>query len=222
VPRRLKLTTHAREIKPTLAQAKPTKTEASETVERSQARQIAQLPPDQLEIIVNSLKENTKPGVIANFFAEQGWLTVSEKTFRSYIMAFRRIYPEALRGSGRDGIDKHIDPRKPHLDEEDVIDQAIRVQKLRIGRALDFEANTNLPMKDVHKDIEVLRNLAVTKAELRGGGKQSNKAGSAATLTNEASEALRKSDAAESSADKLTHLTSMLVPLMRQKQNNGT
>jgi len=221
MPRRLKLSTRARDVKPSLHTAPPTKTEQSATVERSMARQVAELPPDQLAIVVNSLKENAKPGVIANFFAEQGWLTVSEKTFRQYIMAFRRIYPEAVRGHG-EGMDSHVDPRNPHLDEEDVLDQLIRVQKVRIGRALDFEKNTNLPMKDIHKDVIALKDIVEARARLRGGAKGAgNKSGNTAALSNEANEALRKSDTAETSQERMTHLTTMLVPLMRAKAKSG-
>lgn len=219
MPRRLRLSKHARDIKADLHTAPPTKTEQSATVERSMARQVADLPPDQLAIVVNSLKENAKPGIIANFFAEQGWLTVSEKTFRQYIMAFRRVYPEYTKGGLSSGMDKHVDARNPHLDEEDVMDQLIRVQKIRIGRALDFEQQTNLPMKDVHKDILALKDIVEARAGLRGGGGKGggNKSGNSAALSNEASEALRKSDTSESSQERMTHLTTMLVPLLKSK-----
>ena len=217
MPKRLRLTA-TRNVRGTLVAAKP-KADTTITIEQSGARQIQNLPPHQRDLVIASLKEGTKPGLIATFFADQGWLEVTEKTFRQYIMHFRKVYPELITGVAPDNIDFYADPKTPHLDEEQTLDQLIRVQKIRLKRGLDFEARTQLPMKDLYKDIETTRVLIETKANMagrgKGSGKQSGKA--SVVMTNEASESLRQSDTAEASQDKMANLTSQLVPLMRQK-----
>lgn len=220
--RRLKLT---RKVSGSLHTA-PTseKSDVSHTIEQSHARQILNLPPEQLASLIKGLREGASPQTIAHFFGEQGWLTVTEKSFKQYIAAFRRLHPDRVRGSGTGADDKdlnfYVDPRQPDMDEEKTLQQVLRLQQSRLAIGHKIERDMGFYNKDLHKDIETTVKVIESLAAIRGGGKKAGRPGAASTpMTNEASETLRKSDAVESQQDRLIHLTSQLAPLVRTKIN---
>lgn len=179
------------------------------------------MPKYQLDVVTTSLREGIKPGQIAYYFGDQGWLTVSEKTFTQYIQAFRRLYPELL-GANDDELhlDHYVDPRKPKMDEEDMLEQMIRMQKIRLGVGLQFEKNTGMLNKELHKDINSTVNMVETLARMRGKmmGAGRPSAESLVQMPNEAKEQLRANDQNEVGQTKLSSMFENLGRLLELKQ----
>ena len=215
--RRLRL--NQSKVQAAIAASKPIST--TETVERSHAKQIIDLPREQLELIIQSIREGVKAVDIAGFFAEQGWLTVTDKSFRQYLGAFKRLYPDMIRGSSSNRLDQleGVDPRQPGIDEEVLLDQLLRVQKQRIGVGLKFELDSGFSNKDLHKDIQTMRELIETKATINGRLKSGagRPTRNSAPMSADASDALRKVDEGEQSQDRMVSITTELSKLVKAR-----
>jgi hypothetical protein len=188
------------------------------------------LPKAQLDILRNALIEGSRPVAIAAYFGDQGWLTVQEKTFVQYIQAFKRTYPEMLSGvdpmseDGKADLNNHVNPRQPSLDEEVVLEQLIRTQKSRVAIGLAFEKQTSIVSQHLHKDInttlELVKTLAQMRGKMAGAGRPSAEAHH--PMTNEAKEALRKSEQSEQQSERLATLFSKFTTLVRKKDEQET
>jgi hypothetical protein len=158
---------------------------------------------------------------IAAYFGDQGWLNVQEKTFVQYIQAFKRTYPDMI-GTETDDmhLNHYVDPRQPSLDEEVQLEQLIRMQKVRIGIGMKFEKSTSIVNQHLHKDInttiELVKTLAQMRGKMAGAGRPSAEAHH--PMTNEAKEALRKSEQSEIQTERLAGLFSKFSTLVRKKQ----
>lgn len=196
-------------------------TDLSHSITASHAKQVRELPKYQLDVVVNSLREGIRPTQISYYFGEQGWLNVTEKTFTQYVQAFRRMYPEMI-GQNDDEmhLDHYVDPRNPHLDEEAILEQAIRMQKIRLGIGLKFEKETGLMNRDLHRDVNTMNTMVETLAKMRGrmmgAGRPSSD--SLLPIANDAKEALRTSEHAEIGQTKLASLFDRLGGLLDQKK----
>jgi hypothetical protein len=197
------------------------KSDVTHTVEQSHARQILNLPPAQRGMIIDALKEGSTVRAIADFFADQGWLTVTEKSFIQYINAFRRVYPELLRDNNKQRtLELTVDPRQPQLEEEVVIEQLLRFQKRRLAIGHEFEDRTGFLNKDLHRDVQATAALVETLATLRGRlkGEAGRPRKDAVPMSAEAGDALRKADNSEQAQDRLVSLTASLIPLLKKRQ----
>jgi hypothetical protein len=209
--------------------AREEKSEVSKTIERSHARYVRELPAKRLEVVIDAIKDGTRLVDIAAFFAGEGWLTVTEKTFVQYLIAFKRLYPELLDDTdaetstsntsmtNKSNLSGLVSKNKPALDTEKTIEQLIRVQSMRLRRGTNFELSTGLVNQHLHKDILATKELLESLERIRGGGA---KVGSKhhTPVNSEAAEQLRKAETSEVSADKLGLLVGQLVSLNEQKQ----
>lgn len=191
------------------------------TVEQSGARHIRELPQDQLDLVIESLRDGISLDALATYFSENALLTVSDKTFKQYLGAFRRVYPELITGEDEKSLNHIVSKRKPKLDEEAELEQLIRVQGRRIKIAVDFETTTSLPNQHLHKDINATRELIGELAKIRGkttgAGRPSNN--QPVIASNEAREQLRTLDQGEAAQDKLASLFGSLAPLLKARAN---
>lgn len=210
-------------LKPGAPAATHTISEATFSVEQSGAKHIRDLPTDQFDLVIECIRDGTSMADIASFFGSQGYLTVSEKTFTQYLGAFRRVYPDMIRGEDGNNLNHHASKRRPRLDEEQGLEQLARIQSIRIKRGVDFEVNTGMVNVHLHKDIRATREVYETLAKLRGKGGVGRPAESTNSnaSSNEAKEGLRSLDQGEAAQDKLTSLFGQLAPLLKQRQNNG-
>lgn len=200
---------------------KPT---ATQTVEQSGARQIRDLPTEQYELVIEALRENAPLDAIVGFFSDQGWLTVTDKTFKQYLGAFRRVYPDLIRGENETNLDSIVSKKKVAFDEEAYLEQLARVQSRRLKLGVEFEINTGIVNQHLHKDMAEARELATTLAKMRGKGMQVGRPGAnqASTASStEAKEQLRSLDQGAAAQDKLTTLFGQLAPLLKARQEHG-
>jgi hypothetical protein len=197
----------------------PTQADATIIVENSGAKHIKELPRTQYSLVLESLRDGITMDALAAFFGQQGWLQVSEKTFKQYLGAFKRTYPELLDGEDDNNLNSIVSKRKPMIDEEQMLEQLIRVQSRRIKLGVDFEIQTSIVNKELHKDINATRDLVSELARLRGKGNSVGRPSSnqVATIGNEARETLRTLDQGEAAQDKLTLMFSQLAPLLKAK-----
>jgi hypothetical protein len=178
------------------------------------------LPRAQLDVLTNALREGVRPVAVAAYFGDQGWLTVTEKTFIQYIQAFKRTYPERIAKEDDDThLNHYVDPRQPNLDEEAQVEQLIRMQKIRLGIGMKFEKNTGIVSQHLHKDINTTIELVKTLAQMRGKmvGAGRPTAEGHHPMTNEAKEALRKTEATEVQTERLVGLMGKFAQLVKSK-----
>ena len=197
----------------------PDKRPSSVIIETSHARQILNLPNFQREIVIEAIKEGSQVGEIARYFSEQGYLRVSENTFKQYLTAFKRLYPELVSGGAEDSIDSIIDGKRPSLDEEVELERLIRMQKVRLKVGVDFEKNTRFINGSLHRDVtataKLIELLADVRGKLKGTGRPGANAG--APISNEANEQLRAVDLGEAAQEKLVNSLGSLMSLVNAK-----
>lgn len=201
----------------------PKRNPTTVSIEQSHAKQIRELPSEQYRVVIQSLAEGVKSGDIARYFAEEGWLRVKENTFVQYLTAFKRIYSAEIRIGGDEESQRSlgvlVSARQPHLDEEVVLEQLIRVQNTRIKQAIDFERSSGLTMPNLHKDVNLavtaVETLAKVRGKLAGAGRPS--AESLQPVSTEAQEQLRKSAQSEGVQDKMAGMVNRLAGLLTQK-----
>lgn len=180
------------------------------------------MPKYQRDVLLTALREGTRPAAIAAYFGDQGWLNVSEKSFVQYIQAFKRTYPEMI-GTNDDEkhMDHYVDPRQPGIDEEQVLEQMIRVQKARIGVGMKFERDTSIVNQHLHKDINatvaMVELLAKMRGKMIGAGRPT--ADSHHPMSTEAKEGLRQATEGEHQQTKIVNMFERLGKLMKQKQD---
>lgn len=183
------------------------------------------MPKDQLAALIDALNEGAKPDAIASFFGEQGWLLVSENTFRQYIYAFKRVYPELLVGGSAKTLDGIVDPRKPKLDAEAHLEQLIRVGARRLRIGFDFEERTTLLNQNLHKDFRTQGELIEKLVALRNGGTKpgvGRPAQNNAVTSPEAADSLRKVSTNEEKQEKIAGLMTSIVGLMERRKSVET
>jgi hypothetical protein len=201
----------------------PPKRPVTQIVEESHARQILHLPEKQRKILLTALKEGNPVSSISRYFSEQGWLKVSETTFTQYIMSFRRVYPDMCEGNDDASIDSIVDGKRPSLDEEQEYERLYRLQKVRLKVGVDFETNTGFPNKDLHKDVqmakEILDSLSTVRGKRSGAGRPN--ANSTAVGAG-AAEALRAADIGEAAQERMVNAVAGLVGLVSGKNSAKT
>jgi hypothetical protein len=210
LPRRINATPH-----------KPQKSDLSISIEQSHARQIAELPKEQLKTVIDALMEGARYDDIITFFANQGWLNVTEKTFKQYLTAFKRVYPDMLKRDEDEDLNGMIDPRKPGLDPIAMAEQLVRAQSQRIRIAMNFEKDAKLTIQHTHKEIRTQRENLEFLAELRGmkqgAGRPSAESADLATNNVAAQEAMRDADKGEGAQERLVSSMGSLLDLMQKK-----
>lgn len=116
-----------------------------------------------------------------------------------------------------------VDPRKPRLDPETILEQAIRVQSRRLRIGVDFEERTTLTNQHLHKDVKVMADLAEKLDMIRNGTRGAGRP-STSEVTNanssEVSEAMRMVDGDETKQDKIATLMGSLAHLMQRKKKS--
>lgn len=122
----------------------------------------------QYRLILQSLREGITPKAIASHFAEQGWLSVNERTFTEAIRTFRAKNPGLIETLEGEGLDAHIEPNRPSVDIRQQLQQLLRLQRVRLGMAHAFEKEANIPSSTLHKEIEATRALIETIGKLDG------------------------------------------------------
>lgn len=196
---------------------------ATIVVETSHAHQILHLPLKQREIVIRAIKEGNSVSDIARFFSEQGLLRVTENTFKQYLFAFKRIFPEMCEGNDDTSIDSIVDGKRPQLDEEMELERLVRLQKVRLKVGVDFERNTGFLNNELHKDIkatgELIEKLASIRGRTKGAGRPS--AHNVAT-TPAAAEALRSVDVGEAAQERLVSAVSGLVSLVKRSNDTNS
>ncbi len=208
-------------IKPGSGPQPPRKSETTITVEQSHARQIRELPKDQLDKVIRSIKEGIPVGRIAAYFQGRGLLQVQEKSFVQYLIAFKRLYPEVIAAFDTESIDDDVDGDAPELSEEDVLQQLVRLQKRRLRLAHNFEKNSEMLNPLMHKEIAVTGNLIEQLAKVRGkfaGAGRPEKEG--VSLNPETKNALSSIDRTEIAQNKLVGLFGKLANMVQVKQGN--
>lgn len=160
-----------RRIRPHADRPPPRKSETTITVEQSHARQIRDLPKNQLDMVVRSIKEGINVGRIAAHCEGQGWLTVKASTFVQYLHAFKRLDREFIENFQTDGLDDLIERDQPGFDEEQALEQLVRLQHRRLRIAHNFERQTQLLNPNLHKDIATTAETIERLAKIRSGGK---------------------------------------------------
>lgn len=208
-----------RRIKLPSKDGRPRKSETTVSVEQSHARQIKELPEHQKAIVIRSIKEGIPVGRIASYFNNQGWLGVQEKTFVQYLHAYKRLNRSEIDAYETDSIDDVVEGSAPELEEEDILQQMIRVQKRRIKIAHTFEVNTGLLNPNLHKDIAAVGDLADKLAKVRGktaGAGRPEK--DAVPITVNAKEQLSKVNRGEEAQRKLVNAIGQLGKLFEKKQ----
>lgn len=200
----------------------PPKRAASVVVEQSHARHILNMPQKRRAVIIKAIQEGNKIGEIARFVSEEGWLTVSENTFKQYLMAFKRLYPEMCEGNDSETLDHLVDGKRPAVDEEVELERLLRMQKVRLKVGVDFELRAGFLNKEIHKDViatkDILESLATLRGKRSGAGRPSN----GAAITNEAAESLRKVDVGEAAQERLVSAVSGLIGLVNGKNRTQT
>lgn len=197
---------------------KPTASEVSEQIVASHAKQINDLPTEQKAVVISALREGLRMADIARFFGEQGWLSVKEQTFVQYLQAFKRKYPEQLRGPDDETLSGLVSPLQPNLDEENNLEQLIRAMGIRLRIGMDFEKNTGILTDKMHKEFETAGNLIERLAKIRGkmtGAGRPTK--DSVPLPNEAREQLRNSDRSEQAQERIATLMGRLASLVEAK-----
>lgn len=209
----------------TEATPKPTPISSDE----SGAQQIANLPALQKAVVIDAIKSGYRNIDIAAMFAEQGWLTVSEKTFIQYLSWYKRIYsrelvpdqedttgPRAPSYSNLDGVIKKLQPR---LDEEAALEQVVRLQSVRLRMGVQFEQSTGIVNSHLHKDVnstlEALKTLATMRGRLSGQGRPS--AHAAQPVTQDAAAQLRAAELSEQAQDGMAQSLEKLMGLLKEK-----
>lgn len=123
-------------------------------------------------IILASLHEGVRPSEIARSFAQQGWLTVTERTFVEYIFAFKRRHPELARppaaGREEDDVTRMIPGNRPEVDVDVEMDRAIRLQRMRVGISVKNERAMGVLIGGTVKEMEVLGKFIELKAKRKG------------------------------------------------------
>ena len=129
------------------------------------------------QLILTSLQEGVPITQIASHFAQERYLTVTEKTFQMYLYVFKRvhrqlIYPTNVRAEdeepGRRNIDRYVRGDLPALDVDRELDRALRFQKMRVGLGHHQERALGMPMKIVSEDMQVLGKFIELKAKRNG------------------------------------------------------
>jgi hypothetical protein len=169
--------------------------------------------------VVAAIRQGAKNSAIVQYFAENGWLTVTEKSFNQYLGAFKRVNAAEIRDyEDEESLDGIVRPDLPALDEEMVVEQLIRVNARRIRKGVDFELDTGLVNKDLHKDILATNTLVETLGKLRGktagAGRPSQQM---VGVPVQAQETLRKADNSEATQDKLANLVTQLIGVTSAK-----
>jgi hypothetical protein len=126
----------------------------------------------QYEMILASLREGISVAEIARYFAEEQWVTVSEKTFAEYLYVFRRRRISLINQTQADGekidLNRKVSGRNPDLDLDQEMDRAIRFQKVRVGLGHTNEVNLGLPLEQVGRDVVTLGKLLELKLKRQG------------------------------------------------------
>lgn len=165
-------------------------------------------------IILAALREGNRVGIIANWFARDGWLTsVTERTFAEYLTTFKRLKAALIDGSyEQDELDKLIDSRRPGVDTVAEVDRLIRLQKARIALDFKHEREMGKLFNTTVKEVEVTGKLLELRGKLTGQlDTHSTTGGHASTDDESVIEAINKAKRDESNHDRLQNLTRQLV-----------
>jgi hypothetical protein len=120
------------------------------------------------QLIKASLKEGISAAEISRHFAENSWITVSERTFSDALRTFRRKYPREIDNTDIGYVDEHIPANAPVVDELIHLQQLLRLQKVRIGLDFKHEKEMGKLFATTGKEIEVAGKLVETMAKVRG------------------------------------------------------
>lgn len=126
----------------------------------------------QHEIILASLREGIACSEIARYFAQEQWITVSEKTFLEYIYVFRKRCWALVTGQNKEdveqGIQRFVGGHRPELDIDTELDRSIRFQQLRLGIGHKREQELGMPLEQVGRDTIGLGKLLELKLKRKG------------------------------------------------------
>lgn len=181
----------------------------------------------QYDMLLASLREGMSGSDIARYYANEGWLTVSEKTFAEYITAFRRrqwrmIASDTERGGAeRIDLNRRVQPAPPlNLDSE--VDRAIRFQKIRIGLGHTQEDQIGLPLEQVTKDMVVLGKYLELKGKHALGTIVARGASQMGPLQapEQVRSELNKVVKSQGEADKLYEMTATLLQNMNSRNDD--
>lgn len=187
---------------------------AAEKVKQSQLRYVLTHP--KYKIIAGSFAEGVKMTEIASWFAREGWLdTISEKTFLVYLATFKRAHPDIVKGHvSTRSIDALVDANQPDLDEITELVRLVRLNKIRIKAAVDFEINSNGGLRldpETNKAIEGTRVLLETLAKVRGKFGGDGSSIQHGFHSSEGADTLNKLRQDEGARDRLTGLTQQFI-----------
>lgn len=217
----IKVRPKPRKIRSAESISSPPKRPVTVVVETSHAHQILHLPLKQRQVVIEAIKEGNSVSDIARFFSEQGWLRVTENTFKQYLFAFKRVFPEMCEGNSDETIDSIVDGKRPNLDEEAELERLYRLQKVRLKIGVDFEKNSGFLNNDLHKDVktgaEILERLANMRGKTKGAGRPS---ANQTQVTPEAAESLRRVDVGEAAQERLASAVGGLINLVQRGKNS--
>lgn len=148
----------------------PTATKTPAQHKATQDRYFVKLVKEhpKFRLLINCLKEGIKATEISAHFAENGWLTVNERTFTEAIRAYKNAHPEEIENHEIEGLDAVVDPNQPGVDLEQQVQQLLRMQRVRLGIGLQLEKTTGFLSAQVPKELEVTNKLIETLGKLKG------------------------------------------------------
>ncbi len=163
------------------------------------------------------MREGVSNAEIASYLATEGLITQREKTFASYLGAYKRknfsfvtqgvSRADALANRNFDGI---IGNNGPELDVERELEKVAKFQKRRLAIGHIIEESTGFVNQSLHRDVKEMRETLTELDKVRGGQRGSGRKKSQLEVTAEASESLRAVAKSETTQDKLTNLAGQL------------
>lgn len=165
------------------------------------------------DVIIASLREGIACSEIARWFAESGWIDITQKSFEQYLLTFRRLNPDIIYGKDNNSIDDLMDAHKPNANVKTELMRLYRLQKVRIKIDVMNEQEINKLFNTTHKEIEAARLLLETIAKIDGDiGTANQPSGKVDDLADaQARDALRNVVSDEGQRDRMTSLVANLV-----------
>jgi hypothetical protein len=127
------------------------------------------------QLILSSLKEGVTATQLAAYFAEQGWLTVSERTFTEAVRTFKNKNMDLIDRTKVEGLDCFVDPNQPGADVIALAQQLLRFQKNRLAIGHNIEHETKILSSNMHKELMAANALLETLGKLTGKIQDTNK-----------------------------------------------
>jgi hypothetical protein len=123
--------------------------------------------------ILQIIRQGTPNSQIAAWGVSRGIFDVNQKTAVSYLQYFRKMHPELCKPVASDDdelgyLDSIFNGSVQVVDEETELLRLIALQKARLGIGFRNERQINLLMQSNNKEVEMLQDLIISLAKLRG------------------------------------------------------